>query len=189
MMLRTSWFNEFTKISVIHNPSRRRIGVTRWTKPPIGWLKLNVDGAYYLATRRGGSEAILRTRRGESATHREALAIWPALISAHSNPFDSIMVASDCQQLARDITQVGVIYSQLWPIIEDIKALLAQFQQATIKHVRRDCNSVAHILAQKRDACETPSSSIIGMRFWLGKSIRNQICLSKYVLENFFLAN
>jgi hypothetical protein len=118
---------------------RRAENQKKWTKPPPGWMKLNVDGAWEILENRGGVGMILRDEKGHiivttcsnmemcvSPLEAEAIACNQgiALALQHTNlPF---LVESDCLVLTSMVQEEGVNRSSVAAIVNDIKKLCRQ---------------------------------------------------------------
>jgi hypothetical protein len=53
-----------SKVAQNHVAAGPSAAKERWTRPPAGWGKLNVDGSYVEATKEGGAGTILRDEAG-----------------------------------------------------------------------------------------------------------------------------
>jgi ribonuclease HI len=140
---------------------RRAENQKKWTKPPPGWMKLNVDGAWEILENRGGVGMILRDEKGHiivttcsnmemcvSPLEAEAIACNQgiALALQHTNlPF---LVESDCLVLTSMVQEEGVNRSSVAAIVNDIKKLCRQSRVVQVKHVSRHMNEVSHLLAK-----------------------------------------
>ncbi|XP_024200495.1 uncharacterized protein LOC112203810 [Rosa chinensis] len=63
VLLTMGWYEEFKKVNVQPTESRRQL--VKWTRPQANWMKVNCDGAYQLATRKGGAGVVIRDANGD----------------------------------------------------------------------------------------------------------------------------
>jgi ribonuclease HI len=132
-----------------------------WLPPEPGWYKCNADGAFSQETRQGGGGVVLRDhqgafRAGESLffphvsdpERAELLACHRAVQLAREKGIRKIQLETDCQGAVSKLTGGEMDRSAHGPLVEDIKKLLQDFEDALVKHVRRTCNEVAHKLAK-----------------------------------------
>ncbi|MQM14159.1 hypothetical protein Taro_047089 [Colocasia esculenta] len=124
-----------------------------------GRLKLNVDGAFKLATGGAGGGGILRDHEGRyvidfaknyqgviSALDAEARALWDGLTICCNKGFLDIMVETDSLNLKQIVTGQMHRPWELTCIIQEV-AVITKKLKAQIMHVPREANQVAHSLA------------------------------------------
>jgi hypothetical protein len=132
-----------------------------WQAPIGDVLKINIDGAYHAAQRKGGWGFVVRDRSGSvrgsgagvlpcvaSAIQAEAHACTEAVYAAMTWGMVNVQIESDSQVLLRaiqsndlDLTPEGVIY-------RDLRVLLQlNFNQVSFSFAPRACNNLAHCLA------------------------------------------
>ncbi|XP_048439701.1 uncharacterized protein LOC125477009 [Pyrus x bretschneideri] len=148
---------------VNNSPSQQVVhgGSPRWSCPPSGRLKLNVDGAWEKENYVGGVGVIIRNDEGSfmgAATYMfmdvfsriqvEALAMRVSLEMVVERDLNKIIIESDAFQIISAMKEPSVNSSLIGPIIEDIKVLLSMVTEASVAHVCRQANSVAHKLAR-----------------------------------------
>lgn len=133
----------------------------RWIKPPTGWNKLNVDGAYAMETSTGGAGMILRDEDGAivfassrhlrtciSPVEAELAACIEGISLAYEWSPKPFIADTDSQVSVNMIKQMESDRSPSAAIVGEIKSLLAQGREYSVVHVCRGCNNVAHRLAQ-----------------------------------------
>ncbi|KAK9936175.1 hypothetical protein M0R45_013032 [Rubus argutus] len=141
-------------------PKNKKRTHAHWDPPPIGRLKINLDGAYRAVTASGGIGVVVRNDVGQclatlqrsllflsSAFHAEAEACRAALLIANAQGWDELLVETDCSILVAALTRPGEDYSDIGWIIGDCKDLINSFKSISIRHVYREANVVAHRLA------------------------------------------
>ena len=84
----------------------------------------------------------------------EALALRRAVFLARDEHFTHVTFASDCFSLVQRINSNIRDRPNVGSVVMDIKQAALAFTSSTLKHVRRYCNLVAHILA---NSCKNSS--------------------------------
>jgi ribonuclease HI len=133
-----------------------RMAPKRWSKPPPGWTKLNVDGSWEEKELRGGTGMILRDEEGNtivtackhfktcaSPLEAEALAVVEGLKLATTRTDRPIILESDCLELISMMKEVGVNRSALASTINEAKQLWRGAIDCNIQ-----VNGVSHTLAR-----------------------------------------
>ena len=134
----------------------------RWTTPPVGWTKLNVDGSWREADSTGGAGMILHDHIGaiiysscrfitscaspleaEVEACREGIAL--ALEWSNNEPF---ILETDSTTAANMIMETDQNRSPVAALVGEIKRLLSIGPEHVISHVSRSRNKVSHMLAQ-----------------------------------------
>jgi hypothetical protein len=100
---------------------RRAENQKKWAKPPPGWMKLNVDGAWESLDNRGGVGMILRDEEGHiivsacsnlemcaSPLEAEAIACKQGVALALQHTNLPLLVESDCLVLTSMVQEEGV---------------------------------------------------------------------------------
>ena len=85
--------------------------------------------------------------------------------------FSKIIVGSDCATLIQRLNSLAPDRSEVGPVVADIKKVAVSFISCEFRHVYRDSNVAAHLLAR---SCVSLPSSV-----WRGvspDSIRQTIC-------------
>jgi ribonuclease HI len=138
--------------------------VPRWSPPPEGTVYINVDAALFSTSRRMGIGVVIRNHRGDCSVAcselvqevtmpeiAEALALRRAVSLAGDEGFDSLVIASDCLSLVQRFNSSSVDRSHVGVVVQDIKALCANFASVSVIHVYRHSNVAAHTLARSAE--------------------------------------
>jgi ribonuclease HI len=136
-----------------------------WLQPPIGWIKINVDGAFKHSENWGGGGAVLRDHDGSfisgacsffphvaDAEGAELLACKQGLLLAKEGNYDRVILETDSTVVAAKLSKGGQDLSLYGPLVMEIKSLLQGFARTTVRAVRRSANDAAHRMAKK--GCE-----------------------------------
>jgi hypothetical protein len=132
-----------------------------WTKPPFGAWKINWDAAISKEMDRMGDGVVIRDVAGLVMAARtkvilyitdpaaaEALAVWEAVVLAREVGGSRILLEGDSSVI---VSTLGTRESSLrvyGQILDDIKSQFSFFLSVEVKHVRRNANRVAHVLAK-----------------------------------------
>ena len=139
----------------------REVKVARWAPPPPGRYKINVDGAVFKAQKAAGIGVLIRDCQGQ------VIAAMSKKIKAPLGPLETKAKAVEAGlQFARDIGIQDCIFegdsltvfnaicgnslppSSVAAVLSGIKTLSCQLRRVDFSHVRRQCNTPAHLLAQ-----------------------------------------
>jgi ribonuclease HI len=147
----------------------------RWRPPEAAWHKVNADGAWTAEGNAGGSGVIVRDHNGRALAcacdffptakdpeTAELLACRRALLLARDMNVERVVLETDCMGAVNKLKDKGLDRSAQGHLVEEIKKLLKGFMMASVSHVHRSGNEVAHSLAQdgcKNKLCKT----------WLGQ--------------------
>ncbi|XP_062008818.1 uncharacterized protein LOC133725545 [Rosa rugosa] len=147
----------------------RNIGVVRWKCPPFGCVKLNIDGAFDIASGTGGIGLVVRDHSGQfvvgkgrpvlgllSAEHSELLACREALELIVDQSLQPAIVETDSLIIQQQLCKAGVNLSRLGRIYDDLGVLLDALPNVRIMHTRRDANIAAHLMAAEAVAVGQP---------------------------------
>ncbi|CAJ2669980.1 unnamed protein product [Trifolium pratense] len=137
------------------------VSTIRWEKPRIGWLKCNVDAAFFVSAGRTAMGACFRNNSGEfmagitqwqqmtlSTDEGEAWALLQAMNEAKSRGFESVQFESDSQVLVDAIHTKRRGNSEFLSIVNEIILVMLSCVNFEVKFIRRQVNSVAHNLAR-----------------------------------------
>ncbi|CAJ2666249.1 unnamed protein product [Trifolium pratense] len=137
------------------------VSTSRWEKPRIGWLKCNVDAAFFVSAGRTAMGACFRNNSGEfmagitqwqqltlSTEEGEAWALLQAMNEAKSRGFESVQFESDSQVLVDAIRTKRRGNSEFLSIVNEIILVMLSCVNFEVKFIRRQVNSVAHNLAR-----------------------------------------
>ncbi|KAM1073872.1 hypothetical protein COP1_018955 [Malus domestica] len=106
---------------------------TTWSKPPLGWLKLNADGAFNAAGCVGGFGGIMAAREVARL--------------ARTKLFHIIILECDSLQVTLSIGSLQLGNSPCSLVIEDVKIVLKSLLCSRIIHVQQSANVVADRIA------------------------------------------
>lgn len=133
-----------------------------WTKPGMGWMKLNVDGSYDATVGTGGIGAILRNSSGEvifsacgklnccgGTLEAELLACREGLAMTLQWTLLPIIVETDCLEMVQMIHAKEAVLSELAFLVREIKCLLTGSREIVVARIDRAQNSTSHFLANK----------------------------------------
>jgi ribonuclease HI len=147
--------------SVSRPEVRKRANTTtlRWTPPPQGVAKINVDAALSKNTSTASTAAVARDAVGNflgassvvihgitDPETMEVLAFREGLALANDLSLHQVRMASDCANAVRSLAHDTLgVYSH---IVKEIKADAAAFQRMEFVHEKREANHDAHVLAR-----------------------------------------
>lgn len=137
------------------------MGQRTWNPPPSGWAKLNVDGAFSPQDGCGAIGIVVRNSTGQvlltswrflrkcaAAEEAELLACCEGLkIVAEWLPMP-VILESDCATVIARLQAKGEERSRWTFLLRETKAMMTFIQEVKLAHCNRDCNRVAHELAQ-----------------------------------------
>ncbi|XP_024014941.1 uncharacterized protein LOC112088855 [Eutrema salsugineum] len=132
-----------------------------WKPPPVEWLKCNTNASWLLVEERCGIGWILRDEFGnfkwmgawtipkvKSALEAEAEALCWALRMMVSLGYQKLILETDSLNLAKSVNQ-ETTFSQLAPIIQDIRSMLTQIPEVKVVFYHREGNEAANRIAKK----------------------------------------
>lgn len=133
-----------------------------WTKPQLGWMKLNIDGSFDASLNQGGIGAILRNNAGSvifsacgfiercsSALEAELLACKEGIIMALQWTLLPICIETDSLEAVNLNQSANNVRSELAHLIREIGELISGNREITIKKVLQCQNTVSHFLANR----------------------------------------
>ncbi|XP_024178797.1 uncharacterized protein LOC112184787 [Rosa chinensis] len=131
-----------------------------WKCPPVGCLKLNIDGAFVKETGAGGVGLVLRDSFGQfllgkgksmfgllSAEHAELLACKEAFLLIVEYSLQPVIVETDALTVEQQLTGMGNNLSLLGRIYDDLGFLLKEMPNVCLVHTRREANKATHLMA------------------------------------------
>ncbi|CAL8160745.1 unnamed protein product [Prunus armeniaca] len=165
---------------------------TKWSPPPVGKYKLNVDAAFIPKTGVGGIGAVVRNDKGEvmeamalplanatSSKHAEIMALLFGMKFARDAGFSYILIDSDSQRVVNDVKKDE---EESWALdghlIDDIKRSMQQFEDVIISFSPRGGNQVAHFLARNALNCNTMVTWIEQVPLWLESIVNDDMVVS-----------
>ncbi|MQM14087.1 hypothetical protein Taro_047016 [Colocasia esculenta] len=162
--------------------------VIKWMHPPVGRLKLNVDGAFKSATGSAGGVGILGDHNGRcicafaksyqgtiSALDAEARALRDGLAMCCSKGFLDIMVETDSLMLIQSVTGQSQHPWDLTCIFQEMAEINHKLT-TQIQHIPREANQIAHHLAGY--GCSTDQTC-----FWELEAVLPHIVKGPYQLD------
>ena len=147
-----------------------------WQGPPLGVVKVNLDGAICTQERTAGSGGVARDAGGFRGAWSnvyfgisdplcvEALVFRDAVVFAQARGFRHVIFETDSTELVRYWEARAVDRSVIATVLQDVSDLLDQFQVFSLVCARRSANTVAHVCA--RAACLGGVSQV-----WLGEVV------------------
>ncbi|KAI4970906.1 hypothetical protein ZWY2020_001820 [Hordeum vulgare] len=131
-----------------------------WLPPPLGWTKLNVEGAFKANNHTGGAGMILRGEGGHvifsscrylrscsSPLEAELTACLEGITIARAWSELPMIIETDYLTAARMITQDGLNRSPCATMVIQIQRNLDEVGEHVISHVVRSRNKIADALA------------------------------------------
>ncbi|KAL6499591.1 hypothetical protein OROGR_027501 [Orobanche gracilis] len=122
-----------------------------------GSVKLNVDGSFADWQDCMGGGGLIRDEHGKwligfmsfskggNPFIAGIMALKEVLLLAWANNYKEVICETDCAEIIKDLDNLESLRFQ--PIIQDIKLILNRRWKVSINLVNRDCNKVAHCLA------------------------------------------
>ena len=143
-----------------------------WTRPPEDYVKVNFDGAFHQTTNDGGWGYVIRDQVGESvaagagksvhlrdALHSEAVACLAAIEGAINIGANRIIFESDSSTLVRAMKTRNFDKALIGVLVKEARSIcILQFGSCLFSFSRRECNSVAHELANLGASSESQDS-------------------------------
>jgi ribonuclease HI len=150
-----------SKVAQNHVAAGPSAAKERWTRPPAGWGKLNVDGSYVEATKEGGAGTILRDEAGSivfsscryipscsSPLEAELAACLEGCTLALEWCTTPFIVELDCSHAVRMINNVVEERSEQTFMVKEIHHLLRERLESKVVGIRREQNLVSDALAK-----------------------------------------
>ena len=146
------------QIANILSPVSRSIRWCEWTKPKVGWTKLNTDGSVHRESASFGG--LVRDYRGEPICAFvskapqgdiflvELWAIWRGLVLSLGLGIKAIWVESDSMSVVKTINKQQPSCPKADSCLKQIWKLLRKFDKYDISHSWRETNRAADYLAR-----------------------------------------
>lgn len=158
--VRRLW-NDHRGAVVSSEPLARQSAVLGWTKPSEGFVKVNLDAAFYAELGRGAWGCVARTSQGEfiaacagkldhlaSPLQAEATACVQAIEAANEMGIHQVIFESDSLQLVNATNSGDHDLSSIGVMLPEARSLcFASFDAFHFHFCKRSCNSIAHNLA------------------------------------------
>lgn len=136
--------------------------LVNWQKPPVNWLKINVDGARNQFSEVIGAGGLIRDHKGKwqigfvhdiGFGHSLLAEAWAMLNGAQialDRGYTKVIIESDSMELVTllNVTDPYPLGQFLNSIIQDIKSRLNKIPQVKVTHCFRESNSCADNLAK-----------------------------------------
>ena len=132
-----------------------------WVKPPVDFVKLNVDAAFDIDSGTGGTGAIIRDHTGfyvsggrwsllhvDDATTAVAHALRNGLLIAGQMGCNRVIVESDCLEVIQIMQSRGNSLGAAAAIYEECSFLCRSFTVVSFIHCPREANSADDALAK-----------------------------------------
>lgn len=152
----------------------KKVKCESWSKPDNGFLKANIDGAFDPNTRNGGWGCVLRDELGnilmaaagnlgnlQDALHSEACAAERTIFLTTYLGIESLIIESDALNLVsglNDLQENNGVNAVIFKAIKSL--LLSSYKDVRVQFCPRNCNGVAHVLANFGASLE-PNSRLI----------------------------
>ena len=149
---------EFKEATAVYCQSQNN-EATRWEVPPLGWVKINVDGATSNDGRPSSVGVIIRDSKGETVAalcevlqgqylslETEIVALEKGILLAKEMALTQVIFESDALTVIQEILSKESNGS-LGHLYQGIEDLLKFFSCWKLCHLRREHNRVAHELA------------------------------------------
>ncbi|MBA0755499.1 hypothetical protein Gogos_021255 [Gossypium gossypioides] len=133
--------------------------MVKWSPPPQGWFKVNVDAGVSIANNRVVTDFIIRNDEGFimgsgfqrhnlvlSVVIAEAIAVLHGLQFALDMGFSRVILESDSRLVVNNIQKSSEDYSESRPFTWDVKNLARKFHCCRFQFVAREGNGAAHAL-------------------------------------------
>ena len=132
--------------------------VSRWTPQRVGEVKVNTDGSFGDVTRKMSWGGVIRDHEGSwlggfagsgpegNALLAEAFAVRDGLALVWSRGYRKVHCETDCLELINLLQNVTA--PSFLPVLEEINQLLSYDWEVALKHIPRNCNTVADHIAK-----------------------------------------
>ncbi|XP_021734057.1 uncharacterized protein LOC110700767 [Chenopodium quinoa] len=130
-----------------------------WVRPPEGVIKVNID-AHYADCGNVGLGAVLRDTNGKlrvcavkktmaaSPKMAEAMAARYGMHIARRFGYTRIMLECDASNVGNTVRSRSSGYAPIYLVYDDIVEDSSWYDSFSISHVKRACNTVAHMVAR-----------------------------------------
>ncbi|KAF5481279.1 hypothetical protein F2P56_001946, partial [Juglans regia] len=144
---------------VVQSSSSNRKTVCSWKPPPIGFLKLNVDGAMIFSQHKVGVGVILKDERGSvimvankienevDLETVELVAMFGGLQFYLQLGISRLILVSDCLVLINELQRPAALsLSKVGNLLKEAQTLMTRFSVCNCQHVNRSGNEATHKL-------------------------------------------
>ena len=132
-----------------------------WEPPKLGWMKININGAYSEVSGRAGIGVIIRDHLGNvklsawkviygafNAEETEALACREGILLATEWEHLPTILESDCSMVIQYLKEAKTMRPACHSIIQEAMRAASRLPVLDFSHIKRDINRVANELAQ-----------------------------------------
>ena len=152
---------EFVFCACNHSATKRRILKSiRWEKPSEGWLTLNTDGSLTGSGGLAGGGGLIRDGNGSWVTGfarkigtatsflTELWALRDGLRLCLQIQAQTVCIELDAKAVVDALSSHSCTNTVIYSIMEDCRHLVNQIPQTRVKHVYREANRCADLLAK-----------------------------------------
>jgi ribonuclease HI len=142
-----------------HTPVEQPQQMISWLKPPMGWLKCNVDAGFHHNLNKTSAGWCVRDNLGRfmkagttwkrakfSVGEGEALALLEAMKVMENGRATQVIFETDSKCVVDAIYNFGT--SEFSAIICNVKRIFSSNPNFMVKFIKRQANMVAHMLAR-----------------------------------------
>ncbi|GMI64622.1 hypothetical protein like AT4G29090 [Hibiscus trionum] len=149
-----------TDFSTTRQPATTALSPPVWRPPPIGSIKINVDGAFHPSTGAAGIGIVARDAEGTlllgratyldtvaDSTSAELQAISAGVLLGVEAGWQGFILESDAALLINRLCRAGEDASTLRRQLQDIRSLIDTVSSLRLHYVPREANTLAHSVA------------------------------------------
>ena len=156
-------------VPFLKQPPRARLRIIRWMVPPMGYVKLNVDGSSLGNPGDAGGGGLIRDSEGrllygfstfygwQTNMSAEAMALLEGLQLCKSHGFPHVEIEIDSLTLLKVVRREMKCPWRIWGVVCHIRHLLEDFT-SVLHHCYRELNAVADSLAKLASTSRASSS-------------------------------
>jgi ribonuclease HI len=135
--------------------------LSRWTRPPRGWMKANWAAAIGEGRKQMGLGVVVRDAGGgfvaamskivpfiSDSTSAEAIAAWESVKFCETQQWHQVLFEGDSSAIASALTHDLPCLQSFGHLIANTRHLLGRFHSYKIQHVQRSANQVAYLIAK-----------------------------------------
>jgi ribonuclease HI len=156
-----SFASEFYYLIGNYSKVKMRIPISvKWNLPPLGWFKLNTDGSSLGNPGKAGGGGVIRNHLGDWVGGFSRAIGFTTSVQAELRALkDGLLLAIDLEILNLEIEMDSLVAVDLIKssttsnaffstVVDDCRYLLERFEQKSLKHIFREANSCADLLAK-----------------------------------------
>ena len=180
-----SYASEFFYIIGSYSKGKNMVSIpVKWVAPSLGWFKLNIDGSFLGNLGLAGGGGIIRNHLGEwVGGFSRAIGITTSVQAELRALKDGFMLAIELGILNLDVEMDSLVAVELInsisspnvflsAIVMDCRYLMQSFEHFSLKHIFREANGCADILAktdcdQLLDFISITTAQRMCWRLWL----------------------